>query len=110
MGLTAVEVIKSFCPAEQMISGLCIAPWFSTAKSFVIVLFSGISAVFVIVSAYFLAPNYKVKVAVIALLLGVLVASYFFYESGAWLEYMIAIVCGVMATRCVSKIGGDRCS
>lgn len=107
LGIGAVNVAKYFCPVEQRLSGWCGAPWFSSVENALLVIFSAASAAVIVLLAFSLAPKYKIRVAVLTLLLGVLVATYMLYETGAWLAYVPAVLGGVLATFLVWRFRAD---
>jgi hypothetical protein len=62
-GIVAHSAAELFCPADQMVSGMCVAPWFETLDAWLIRFFSAFAASLIIVSYYFTAPAARVLVA-----------------------------------------------
>jgi len=108
LGLLAHGLVWSLCPADQIISGSCVAPWFRVAENSLFVLFTGVSAIFVISLAYLIAPSHKKNTAITALVLGSLVATFMLFKTGAWAGYFSALVCGILSVWMVSGIGRRR--
>jgi hypothetical protein len=65
-GLVAVGVLDALCPADEMVSGLCTAPWHATAVDVLIVAYAAVTAFGIVVVCGFLAPAHKLTVALIA--------------------------------------------
>src|SRR5206468_12282738 len=86
----ALSVAESlFCPADQMVSGSCIAPWFGTLQTWLIRFFCAFSAALIISSAYFVAPASWPLVVWIVYAAG---AAYAFWitRGSAWGEFVSA--------------------
>lgn len=62
-GIVAHSVAKFVCPADQMVSGMCVAPWFETLDAWLNRFFSAFAAALIIVSCYFAAPATRAVVA-----------------------------------------------
>ena len=89
-GILAHSIAESFCPAEQMISGMCVAPWFETLHTWLIRFFSAFAAALVISSAYFIAPAARPLVAWIAFGAGAAYALWLAVVASAWGEFVAA--------------------
>ena len=51
-GMLLLALAESFCPAEQVVSGMCIAPWFERAETVIFLFSAGLAAVLFIGVAY----------------------------------------------------------
>jgi hypothetical protein len=89
-GTIAHSIAESFCPAEQMISGMCVAPWFETLHTWLIRFFSAFAAALVISSAYFIAPAARPPVAWIVFGAGAAYALWIAVTASAWGEFVAA--------------------
>src|SRR5262245_59079514 len=74
-GLAAVGVLDALCPAEEMISGFCVAPWHATAVDVLIAAHAAATAFGIVVGCGFLAPAHKFTVALIAFWCGAVFAA-----------------------------------
>ena len=73
-GIVAHSVAEFFCPADQMVSGMCAAPWFETLDAWLVRFFSAFAAALIIVSCYFTAPAARTFIAWIVFGLGAVYA------------------------------------
>lgn len=73
-GLAMYLGVESFCPEDQMISGHCAAPWFSTATDALVAFGAALAAVLVMVSCTWMAPAHKRPVAIATFAAGAIVA------------------------------------
>ena len=89
-GMAAHSVVESFCPADQMISGLCVAPWFESVDAWLVRFFSAFAAALIIVSCYFTAPAARAIVAWVVLGAGGIYALFLAIVSWAWGEFIAA--------------------
>jgi len=96
-GIVAHSVAEFFCPAEQIVSGMCVAPWFETLETWLIRFFSASAAALIIVSCYFTAPVARALVAWVVLGAGGIYAVWIAVVCWAWGEFIAAGVGGVAA-------------
>jgi hypothetical protein len=95
LGLLTRGLVENFCPPTEMVSGVCVAAWWQPVESTIFVLFSGISAVFVVLCAAVTAPRRKREVVLIAYLTGAVVASWWLIQAwDIWKEFVAAILFG----------------
>lgn len=94
-GIAAHSVAESFCPEAQMVSGMCIAPWFETLDAWLVRFFSAFAAALIVVSAYFTAPAARAVVAWVVFGAGGIYALWLAIISWAWGEFVAAGVGGV---------------
>jgi hypothetical protein len=57
-GIMLLTIAESYCPADEVISGTCVAPWFRAVESGIFCFSTALSAVFVVASAFFPSPFY----------------------------------------------------
>jgi hypothetical protein len=93
-GLVAVGVLDALCPADEMVSGLCTAPWHATAVDVLIVAYAAVTAFGIVVVCGFLAPAHKLTVALIAFVCGALIAAFAASEGTMWPPFIAAAVGG----------------
>ena len=103
-GIVAHSIAESSCPADQMVSGMCVAPWFEALDAWLVRFFSAFAAALIIASCYFTAPAARVVVAWVVFGAGAAYALWIAVVSWAWGEFVAAGVGGVAAvlllTRC----------
>jgi hypothetical protein len=63
VGVILYLFAQSFCPANQMVSGRCVASWWETVKFFIGCFTAGLSAICVVAAGFFAAPAARAKVA-----------------------------------------------
>jgi hypothetical protein len=96
-GMVAHSVAELFCPADQMVSGMCVAPWFETLHAWLIRFFSAFAAALIVVSCYFTAPAARALVAWVVFGAGAVYALWIAIVSWAWAEFVAAGVGGMAA-------------
>jgi hypothetical protein len=94
-GIIAHSVAESFCPADQMVSGMCVAPWFETLDAWLIRFFSAFAAALIISSTYFVAPAARPLVAWIVFAAGAVYALWIAVSTSAWGEFVAAGIGGL---------------
>jgi len=97
LGFGLRDVAMSFCPAEDMVSGMCMASWYRYVEGGIIIGCAAIAAALVLAVSVLLAPSHRVAVATVVLGGGVAVAFYMAYMSGAWDSFGGAVLAGVIA-------------
>jgi hypothetical protein len=97
LGFGLLEVAIRFCPAEELISGMCMAPWYRYVERGIIAACAGIAAASIIGISVMLAPSHRVPVASVILGAGVLVALYMAYAAHAWVSFAAAVLAGTVA-------------
>ena len=93
-GLVAVGVLDALCPAEQMISGLCTAPWHAPAVDALVAAYAAATAFGIVVVCGFLAPAHKFTVALSAFVCGAGFAAFAASEGTMWPPFIAAAVGG----------------
>jgi len=86
-GIVAHAVAELFCPADQIVSGMCVAPWFETLEAWFVRFFCAFAAALIIVSSYFTAPAARTVVAWVVFAVGAIYALWIAVISWAWTEF-----------------------
>jgi hypothetical protein len=103
VGIIAHSVAESFCPANRMVSGMCVAPWFETLDAWLIRFFSAFAAALIISSVYFVAPAARHLVAWIVFAVGAAYALWIAVGTSAWGEFMAAGIGGLAAVLLLTR-------
>ena len=107
-GLHLLTVIEGYCDPEDIVSGCCMAEWYTNAVTTVIVSCVGLSAFMVVVCATVIAPASRLIVAWIAYLFGIGIAFYFWSQTDATTEFRAAAVGGFIAVFAITMLLGKR--
>ena len=70
LGFLAISFLDNFCPAEQIISGMCTAKWYLRTEDIIIPFTAGLIAVLVVLLPTLIAPAHRHKIAVLAFIAG----------------------------------------
>lgn len=105
-GLLLVSALGRLCPPEDLVSGQCMAWWYPYAERVVILFSVAASAFLVVVCAAAVAPSYRVPVAWVAYICGVLVAVFFVLKTALVGEFISAIISGLFGVFTVAKYLG----
>ena len=97
LGFGLLEVAIRFCPTEQLVSGVCMAPWYQYVEAAVIAGCAGIAAASIIAVSVLLAPSHRLIVASVVLTGGAVVAAYMGATTEMWSSLGSAMVAGVIA-------------
>ncbi len=76
LGVGVHAGIEALCPADQMVSGECSAPWFLAAEKAAVALGAALAAVLVMITCTLLAPSHRRQVAITTFVVGAIVATY----------------------------------
>lgn len=106
--------VDILCPADQVISALCVAPWYEVASNAVVCVGAGLAALLIMLVSTSLAPAYKRQVAVATFVAGAAVAALMGWNAGAFGPMLAAIITGALTlwvlTRRLSAPGAPRMS
>jgi hypothetical protein len=102
-GVVAHSVAECFCPSNQMVSGMCVAPGFETLDAWLVRFFCAFAAALIIVSCYVTAPAARTLVAWIVFSLGGVYALWIAVISWAWREFIAAGVGGLAAVLVLTR-------
>ena len=67
------SVVETFCPVDQVVSGMCVAPWFRHAAQAVFCTGSALGAVLIPIASTTAAPAHRRRVALVTFVVGALV-------------------------------------
>ena len=98
IGLALYDFVQSFCPVEQMISGMCVAPWFRYASAAVFCIGAGLAAALILVACTLMAPTHRPRVALVVFVAGALAGLAMAIAASAFLELVTALVVGSLVT------------
>lgn len=98
--------LDSFCPPEEMVSGMCGASWYPLASQAVVCFGAGLSAFFVVGAAAWVAPSHRRVVAWVSFGVGASIAVLVGVVSGGGLiaELITALASGLLAVGLVHKL------
>jgi hypothetical protein len=77
-GIFATAILDVFCPPELIVSGSCTASWYQPALEAVVAIFTGISALGVVLAPALVAPSKRRMVAWVAFFIGLASATAMF--------------------------------
>ncbi len=103
VGIIMLGIAESFCAADEMISGMCVAPWFRAVESGIFCSSTAMSAVFVVTAAFSVAPAAKARIAWLAYFIGAIVAFIFALGTSAWGMFASAVIAGLFTAFVLSK-------
>lgn len=99
------SVVETFCPVDQMVSGMCVAPWFRRAAQAVFWTGSALAAVLIPIACTVVAPAHRRRVALVTFVVGALVALAMAIAATAYLELATALVVGALVTWRLRRAG-----
>lgn len=94
-GLGFHWIAEAFCPPAQMISDLCVAPWFDVVERAIICGGAGLAAILITVSCTLIAPSHRRVVVAVTLVAGCAVAAWMAFQLDAHLELGAVVVAGL---------------
>jgi hypothetical protein len=94
VGLRAHGALESFCASEQMVSGYCVAPWFSQLERVVVCAGAGLAAALILLTCTFIAPTHRLRVMVTTFCVGTAGALVMGILAEAYAEPVTAITVG----------------
>jgi hypothetical protein len=93
----ALEVgLNALCPADQVVSGWCIAPWYRGASNALLWFGAGLAALLVLFACTLLAPTHKRHVAIVTFVVGAAVAARMGFGIRAYGALVAATVAGAL--------------
>jgi hypothetical protein len=96
-GLLILQIGEWTCPQEQIVSGMCTAPWIHFVFSTAVVFGSFIAAAFMVAVPSLIAPSHKYQIARLCFCGGCIFSIYGLYTTNAWLAFVVANVGGFTA-------------
>jgi fructose-specific phosphotransferase system IIC component len=103
LGLGMYGGVDALCPSNQRISGQCIAPWFNPTIDALIAIGAAVSAIFVVLTATFIAPSHKLYAAVASYIIGGVVAVAMGFESKVYAALLAALIAGALTLAIVLR-------
>lgn len=97
-GMAALALAESFCPADEVISGMCTAEYMRRIEKLLFVLFPGLAAVLVVLLPSLVAPSRKVAVATSFFAVGSVAAIFLGVALEEWVILGFALACGAVTT------------
>ena len=94
LGVSLYVGLDALCPAEQIISGLCVAPWHKAASAAVDCIGAGLAAALILLACTLLAPSHRQRVAIGTFIVGAVVAIFMGFSANAFGPLVTAIVAG----------------
>lgn len=104
VGVALLSAAINLCPAESMVSGACIAPWFRYAEVLIFCVSVALAAFLVVALPALVAPRWRPAVAWVAFVVGLIVAIYLVVYTGTFLEFVSAVVAGLLSVTGVVKV------
>jgi fucose permease len=92
------SVFEALCPPDQMVSGMCMAPWFDYAVSAVICTGAALAATFILIGSAVIAPSHKSIVVVATFIGGAVVAVVLGVLANAYFELLTSVAVGLLIT------------
>jgi hypothetical protein len=105
VGLGILDGATRLCPAESMVSGACVAPWFPFISKVIFCVSTALAAILVVLLPALVAPGHRFAVACVAFGVGVLFASYFVLYTDAVAEFVSAVAAGLLTVLGVLRVG-----
>ena len=96
LGISLDLGLEALCPADQTISGLCVAPWYKTAFAAVTCVGAGFAAVLVLLACTWLAPSHRRLVATATFSVGAVVAIFMGVSANAMGPLITALLAGAV--------------
>ena len=101
VAITLHGLVFSFCAPEDVVSGACVAPWFSQFESALLYFAVALSATLVVLVPTIMAPAHRRLIAWVAYLVGAIVA---LSIGGLSMELAIAVASGFIAAVLASSV------
>lgn len=104
LGLALDSLAMEFCPAEQQLSGFCIASWFPAVQRSIVIGCAGLSGFAIVLASGLVAPAYRLRAAAVMYGVGVLVALNMAMQASAHAEFVAAVVGGLLGTLVAARL------
>jgi hypothetical protein len=102
-GMAGLALAESFCPPDEVISGMCMAEFMRQIEKFLFVLFPGFAAVLVVLLPSLVAPSRKAAVAVTFFAAGSVIAIFLGVSLEEWVILAVTLACGGVTTWAVHQ-------
>ena len=96
IGLGLYKALEAFCPASQVESGHCFAPWFRPVSDGLIAFGAALAAVLVMIVCTLLAPTHRRHVAIATFAVGAVIAVFMGLAANAYAAMVSAVVAGAV--------------
>lgn len=96
VGVALNLLATQFCSADALVGGFCTASWFQTVDRVIMVSCAGLTALAIVVVSAITAPAYRTRTAMAVFALCVLVAIHMLTQTGAYPEFIAAVVGGLI--------------
>lgn len=97
LGLGLYQALEALCPAGQVESGHCVAPWFRPVSDGLVALGAALAAVLVLIACTLLAPTHRRQVAIATFAVGAVIAVFMGTSASAYAAMVSAVVAGAVA-------------
>ena len=97
-GVGAHSALAALCPPEQLVSGMCVAPWFRYSERIVVCAGAGLAAALILLFCTLIAPSHRPRVVLVTLAAGAAVAIAMGVLAGAYAELMMALAIGILVS------------
>ena len=102
-GIALHNGATALCPADQLDSGACLAPWFPWVEGSIFVFCAGLAAALVVLFATLMAPAKRHRVAWIVFAAGALFAGYLGFAIPAPKESAAALTAGLATASLITR-------
>jgi hypothetical protein len=106
--MAADGLVPRLCPADEVVSGVCVAPWAPYAEKAIIAGGAGLAGALVVLFAALMAPAHRGAVAVLAFGAGLVAALYMAVMADAYAELAAAVGAGLLVVWWVRRRRGAR--
>jgi hypothetical protein len=95
-GIGLMELGKSYCPPEDLVSGLCVAKWYSYVETMIFCFSTAFGAALIVGVSGLLAPSRKVAATSVVFAGGIVYGMYFAAVTGLWPSFVSAVIAGAL--------------
>jgi hypothetical protein len=96
IGVALYRGAEALCPASQVVSGQCFAPWFLYVSEGLIAFGAALAAALIMITCAWLAPTHKRQVSIATFALGAGVAIIMGLSAHAYAAIAAAIIAGAI--------------
>jgi hypothetical protein len=97
VGIGLLDVAIRYCPAEELVSGMCTASWYRYVEGAVIAGCAGFAAALIVAASAVMAPSHRLPVASVVLAGGIVIALYMALTTQEWSSFAAAVLAGAIA-------------
>ena len=103
-GFVLLHLLDALCPPEQMVSGMCTAPWYDAGFKAATLIGASLAAFLVVALASVAAPAHRTFVSWLAFGCGAAFALYAAFSTRSYAELAFALVSGLVAVWTVNRL------